>query len=555
MGVMVSHHPAANDRALGMAGEALKPIEAHRFARRASTAGVVVVGLIIAAPVLILLASLFAPSATSLRHVLGTVGAEYAATTIALCAMVGLCAGVVGVVTALATSLCEFPFRRALVFASVLPLALPSYLAAYAYADFLGPFGGLAAWLGEAAPKVDIRSFWGAVFVLSATLYPYIFLGAHAAFASRSSTMIEAARMLGRAPMATALRLIAPASRPAIAGGVALAMMETAGDFGVSDYFGVSTLSVGIIRTWHSLGDLGAATQLASGLFLFVAAIVWLESLSRRGLSAESARSPGRGSRARLSFAAQVGAIALCAVPPLLGAAVPIAVLASLVDASSLALATRGLWEAISNSVSIGAASAALILLAAVLLAYAKRSATGRIAPIAVDAATLGYAAPGAVVAIGVIAALSSVSAVFAGTTALIYAYLVRFLTVGFNTVSGGLKQIAPTTDEAARMLGRSAVGIATAIHAPLMAKSIAAAAVLVFVDVIKELPATLILRDFNFETLATRIYRLASDERLAAAAPDALILIAVCAAPALLLTRLSLARDQGQCGLTEENP
>ncbi len=522
-----------------------RSVREGRLKRPGIAAVTLAIALMAAAPVLAVLASLLSPFDENIRHVIATRGAAYSFGTIALCLSVGLIAGTIGVAAALLTALCDFPLRRFFSFALALPLAAPAYIAAYAYADLFGPFGFLAplAHTARAIGLPDIRSLPGAIFVLSMTLYPYAYLSARAAFASRSASIIETARTLGASPFRAAIGLLIPATRPAIAGGVALIMMETAAEFGVADYFGVPTLSVGIFRTWHSFGDLGAASQLASALFLVALFLVGLEALGRRGRAADSPRISSSMVRYSMNGVQQVAAAAFCATLIALGFAAPAAAIAAKVDFSIWGYAGRGLGSALANSVSIAAAGTAVTLIAALTLSYIARSAKNPAMKTMIRIATLGYAVPGAVIAVGVLTVFAFIGEatsarvwLLAGPAALLYAYAVRFITAGYNTASGGLAQIDPGLDAAARTLGASGRDILARVHAPLMRRSILAAAIILAVDIAKELPATLILRDFNFETLATRVYRLAGDERLAEAAPDALILIALGALPVFLL-------------------
>ncbi len=537
---------------------------ASAFSWTAATAPVAL-AVLVSAPAFAVLTSLLAPYGDTIRHVITTLGGAYAAGTILLCLLVGAIAGGAGVIAALLTALCDFPFRRFLTFALALPLAMPAYIAAYAYADLLGPFGmmALVARTLSAIGLPEIRSLPGAAFVLAMTLYPYAYLAARAALASRSAAIMETARTLGASPLRAAVRLLLPATRPAIAGGIALIMMETAAEFGVADYFGVPTLSVGIFRTWHSFGDLAAASQLASGLFLFALALVAIEALGRRGRAADAPRVSSSESRFALTGVHSAAALLFCALLILFGFIAPLAAIAAKVDLSMWNYASRGLYSAFSNSISIAAGGTLATLAAAIGLSYVGRATPSPAIGIMIRIATLGYAIPGAVIAIGVLAVFSAAGELtgqrlwgLAGPAALIYAYTVRFLTAGFNTTSGGLAQIDPGFDAAAKMLGSSTGGILMRIHAPLMRRSIVAAAIIVAVDIVKELPATLILRDFNFETLATRVYRLAGDERLAEAAPDALVLIALGALPVVILhavaeKRRTPARSQASLART----
>ena len=505
--------------------------------------------IFVSAPALAVLANLAAPYDETIRHVLGTRGVSYAAGTFLLCLSVGTAAGIMGVAAGMLTALGNFPLRRFFSVALALPLAMPAYIAAYAYADLLGPFGALGPLAHNLAALAlpDIRSFPGAVFVLSMTLYPYAYLASRAAFASRSSAILETARTLGAAPMTAAFSLLLPATRPAIAGGIALILMETAAEFGVADYFGVPTLSVGIFRTWHSFGDLAAASQLASGLFLFALALVAFEAIGRRGRTGDAPRVSSAGVRYSLSSTAGAAASFYCAGLIFLGFALPAIAIAAKLHPDFWRYASRGLTSAFANSLSISVAGASLTLALALALAYVGRLTQSAAIKTMIRIATMGYAVPGAVIAIGVLAVFSFVSNltgfniwVAAGPAALIYAYAVRFLTAGYNTAAGGLAQIDPGYDAAARTLGATSGKIMRSVHAPLIRPAILAASIVLVVDIMKELPATLILRDFNFETLATRVYRLAGDERLAEAAPDALLLIALSAAPIILLNAIA---------------
>lgn len=499
-----------------------------------------------AAPAVFVLLSLAAPYGDTIRHVASTLAARYAANTFLLTLLVGVVAGAAGVIAALLIALCEFPFRRVFSFALILPLAVPSYLAAYAYADFLGPFGALAGVAAslDAVGAPPIRSLPGAAFILSITLYPYVYLTARAAFAARSSALFDAARTIGVGPVKATYSLLAPAARPAIAAGVALVMMETISDFGVADYFGVPTLSVGVFRTWYSFGDLTAASQLASGLFLFALLLVGFEAAARRGRSAEAPRVTGQKTRFQLRGHAAIGAILFLFCLPALGFLAPVADMAMKASATHWAISSRGLSDAARDSAVVAVAGAGLTLFLAIGLAYAVRHSKGALTAALARVATLGYAIPGAVIAIGVLAVLhllkSATGVATSGIVALLFAYCARFLTAGYGAVRGAMSAIDSKVDDAAATLGVGGVGTLAKVHFPLIRGSLLAAATILFVDIVKELPATLILRDFNFETLATRAYRLAGDERFSEAAPNALILVAISAAPIFLLNRLA---------------
>lgn len=472
----------------------------------------------------------------------GPMGVHYLSTTLLLCVFAGAGAGLLGAGAAMLVSLADFPGRKFFAVALALPFAIPAYVAAYAYGDLFRPFGA-AAGIAGAKALPEIRSLPGAAFVLMLTTYPYVYLAMTASLSARSGSLMEASRALGASPLRASFAILLTASRPAFFGGLALALMEIAADYGVADYFGVPTLSVGIFRTWHGLGDLTGAMQLAAGLFLVALLLVLMESASRRGRASEDARAQRASRRLKLSAPHAAAALAFCAAPVLFGFAAPAGVLLAKLDLSGASdIAMRNLGQAVVNTALIAASGAILAALLAVILAYGARTGRGRIGKLFLRAATLGYAVPGAVMAIGVLALSSGFAritghALAGGVIVLLYAYVARFLTAGYNAAAGGMAQVSPQIDAAAKMLGAAPARLVREIHWPMARASVLAGAAIVAIDIAKELPATLILRPFNFETLSTQIYRLASDERLADAAPAALILIALGLLPSLALS------------------
>lgn len=502
-------------------------------------AAILLIAIAAAAPIAAVLAG--AGSGGGPTLFVSDLGLRYLTTTLLLCGLAGAGAGIIGAGASLLVSLADFPGRKTLAIALALPFAIPAYVAAYAYGDLFGPFGPVAETIGVATLP-EIRSLPGAAFVLMLTTYPYVYLAMRASLASRSGAIMEAARSLGASPMRASLGLLLTASRPAFFGGLALALMEIAADYGVADFFGVQTLSVGIFRTWHGLGDLHGAMQLAAGLFLVALILVLMESASRKGRASEDARAQRKARRIRLSPAHGALAFLLCLLPVLFGFVAPSALLLSKFEPEMNAIAMRNLMQAGANTALIAAAGAAIAVFLSLLLAYSARAARGRIIKLALRAATLGYAVPGAVMAIGVLALSASLArvsgyALAGGVLILLYAYVARFLTAGYNAAAGGLAQISPQMDGAARTLGAAPGRIVRDLHWPMARLSLLAGAAIVAIDITKELPATLILRPFNFETLSTQIYRLASDERLADAAPAALILIALGLLPSIALS------------------
>ena len=507
---------------------------------RASPFGLLCVAIIAVAaiaPILAVMSSFFQSDGGEFLQLPST--NEYALGTFWLSLLVGIGASLIGVPTAMLVALTSFPGRRFLSIALVLPFSIPAYITAYTYADFLSPFG-----VGAGLGVFEIRSVAGAAFILTLSVYPYIYLAVRASLGARSGAFIEAARSLGISPPRAFVQIFLPAGRAAFAGGLALALMETAADYGVSDYFGVKTLSTGIFRTWYGLGNLTGASQLAAGLFLLALLLVALEKMSRRGRGADDARALRGNARIKLSATSSLIAIFVCALPIVLGFLLPIFVLGTHALDDNTIATWRGLSASFFNTAFLGFSGAATTIFIAIFLAFAARNFEGhKIAGLVIQTATLGYALPGAVIAIGILTVVTWVpglTIVNAGIALLIYAYTARFLTAGYSAVTGGLTQINRSTDAAAKNLGAGSLRIMTTIHLPLNRKAIAAGGLIVFVDIMKELPATLLLQPFNYQTIATRIYRLASDERLSDAAPAALLLIFISTVAVILLDRVA---------------
>jgi iron(III) transport system permease protein len=467
-----------------------------------------------------------------------------------------------GVLSAWLVTAYRFPGRDLLEWTLMLPLAMPAYVMAYAYTDWLQFTGSVQTALREltgwSAPDYwfpEIRSLPGAAAMLSFALYPYVYLIARTAFHDMPRGAIEAARLAGHGPWDAFFRVAVPLARPAIAAGASLALMETLADFGTVSYFAVEVFTLGIFKAWFSMGDVVAAAQLSSCLLAFVVLVLALErsSRGRAAYHSAAARRPVRPHP--LSGGAAALALVACAAPVVFGFVVPAILLGTLAWGEKAAYLGARFVALAANSFSVAGLTALIAVVAGGLMAYAARLTRSRWVGTANRVAALGYAVPGAVVAVGVLVPLGRLDNVladwiegafgvrtgliFTGTlVALVYAYLVRLLAVSLQTTEAGLAKITPSMEHAARSLGASAAGTLARVHVPLLAGSLATAALLVFVDVLKELPATFALRPFNFDTLAIEAYNLAKDERLAEAAVPSLVIVAVGLLPVIYVSK-----------------
>jgi iron(III) transport system permease protein len=530
---------------------------------------VVVIAALIAAPVLVVLSSVLTPAGEVWRHLAATLLPEYIGNSLWLMLGVGSGTLLVGVGTAWLVTMCRFPGRPLFEWALLLPMAVPAYILAYAYTDFLqyaGPFQsalrGVTGWSAADYWFPNVRSLGGAVLMLTLALYPYVYLLARAAFLEQSVSTLEASRSLGRGAWRSFFVVSLPLARPAIAAGVALALMETLSDFGTVKYFGVVTFTTGIYRTWFGLGERVAAAQLAAFLLLFIVVLIVLEhNLGRRPRGqASSSRFralpayPLRGGAGLLASGA-------CGIPILLGFLLPAGILLELTLSNSTRALGPQMGEYVGNTLTLAALTALLAVLVALVLAYGKRIRPTWLTRTATRIASIGYAVPGSVIAVGVLMHLGwidnrvdgwmrasfgiSTGLILSGTiVGLVFAYVVRFLAMSYGAVEASLTKITASMDDAARSLGQRSISTLVRVHVPLLRGSLLTAALLVFVEVTKELPATLIVRPFNFDTLAVRVYRLASDERLTEAAGGALLIVLVGIVPVVLLSR-AIARSR----------
>lgn len=531
---------------------------------------------LLAIPVLGILGSWLALDATSLanlQHQASTVLPGYARNSLLLSLAVALGVTVLGAGAAALVCLFEFPGRRLFEWALLLPLAMPAYVLAYAATDFLQYSGPLQTSLrqltgAQGALWPDVRSLWGAAVMFILCLYPYVYLLTRTALSERGVALMEAARLLGAGTWRRVNEVALPLARPAITAGVALALMETLADYGVGSYFGLQTFTTGIYKAWLVLNDRDAAAQLASVLLAVVSLLLWLEHRAQRRMRFASQRSqaaPGQGGSvdARplvLRGGAALFAIGLCALPVLLGFVLPVLVLLRLLwqeaQGSEFGLPMARFSQWAWTSFTLAGTAAVLATGLALCLSFALRSrgpatrawSSGWPLRMAARVVGLGYAVPGAVIAVGILWPVGwlqahwpqlGASTLVTGTLfGVMYAYLVRFGAVAQQSVEAGYARLSPSLDETARMLGSSRTRLFWAVHAPLLKRASLSALLLVFVDVMKELPATLVLRPFNSDTLAVMAYQLARDERLAEAALPSLAIVAVGLVPVILLSR-----------------
>ncbi len=535
-----------------------------------------VLGGLIALPILGILASLLAPvfgvssgPDGAWPHVRDTLLGEMALNSLLLALGTGTGVTVIGVGTAWLVTMCAFPGRRLFEWALVLPLAVPAYVLAYMYTDFLHHPGAVQTALRAVTgwgPRdywfPEIRSREGAILIFSAAFYPYVYLLTRAAFLHQSVSILEASRSLGATPWASFTRVALPMARPAIVAGLALALMETLADFGAVAHFGVPTLTTGIDRVWVSMGDRLLAVQLSAALLSVMILLLVLERRNRGKARYDDTR--GRYttlSRYRLSPLAQAGAFTACALPVAIGFVIPLCLLISLNATAGHDLFAPRYLTLTWNTMTLAGLSAVITTGVALILAYARRLQGGPIGTWTGRLAGLGYALPGTVIAVGILWPLAtfdnaidaafrdlfgvSTGLVLTGSiAALLYAYTVRFLTIPLQSVEAGLTQITPNMEAAARTLGARPGETLRRVHVPILSTGLLTAAMITFVEVMKELPATKILRPFDFDTLATQAYRFASDERLAEASTACLVIVAAGIGPVIILSR-TIARSR----------
>lgn len=534
----------------------------------AGAAGWALAALLIAAalwvPIVVVGAHVLTPAGETWSHLVDTVLGGYVATSALLVFGTGALAFAIGVGAAWLVTACEFRGRRIVEVMLMLPLAVPAYVAAYTYAgmlDVTGPMQRIVRTLipalSDSMLHITVAGPWVAMLIFALVLYPYVYVIARSSFRRQSRTVLEASRVLGRGPWSTFLRVALPLARPAVAAGLVLVALEVLNDYGTVRFLGVTTFTTGIFRAWSGLGDLDAAIRLAAILLLCVLAVLVFERMQRgrrrmdAGIETDKPMQRWRlhGIRGALAFA-------FCALPILFGFLVPVGQLGWWAVRTASHVVDWSFMRLMVNSFGLAIGAALLGVALALVVAYAARVVNGRAVRVAARVAVLGYSVPGAVIAIGVLVPLGALdrgigvmaSSLFGISTglliggtvaAVLYAYAVRFMAVAYLPIEAGFERECRDLDAASRTLGIGTSGTLRRVGLPLLRGALLGAAILVFVDVLKELPATLILRPFNFDTLATRAFQLASDEQIAESACAALILIGAGVVSVLGLDRL----------------
>lgn len=530
------------------------------------------IALLMALPVLVVASFLFQPFNDNWTHLFENLLGDYITNSLIL--MLGVSIGVLsmGIITAWLTSMCEFPFQRFFSWALLLPLAVPAYIIAYTYTgmlDFAGPAQTLLretfGWSGSDYWFPEVRSIGGAILMLSLVLYPYVYMLARAAFLEQSICVLEASRSLGNSPLQSFYRVALPLARPAIVTGLSLALMETLADYGTVEYFGIPTFTTGIFKTWFDVFDEGTAAQLAAFLLAFVFALLVLEKWSRkRAKFHHTSNKYSKITRFQIKGWKALLAMFACLMPLLLGFIIPAVQLLVWTLTTAEEVIDASFFTLVWHSVLLAAMAAVSAVSIALLLGYGKRLGKTKAISTSVNIASMGYAVPGTVIAVGVMVPFAwvdntldtwmretfdiSTGLLLSGTLfALLFAYTVRFLAVSIQAIDSGLGKIKPTMDDAGRSLGLSPLGVLRKIHLPIMKGTVLTALLLVFVDVLKELPATLIMRPFNFNTLAVRAHEMAADERLADAGAPALMIVLVGILPVIFLSKAISHSRAGQ--------
>jgi iron(III) transport system permease protein len=527
------------------------------------------IGMALSVPVLVVAAGALTAAGETWSHLVSTVLPEYLRNSALLVLGVGALALLIGIVTAWLVAACEFPARRIFEWALILPLSVPAYIAAYTYAgmlDVTGPVqrilrGVVPGW-SERVIYLDIMRFESIVVIFGVVLYPYVYLIARGSFLGQSRTALEASRVLGMGAWQGFFRVALPLARPALAAGLTLVSMEVLNDYGAVAYYGVSTFTTGIFRAWLALGDLGAAVRLAAFLMIFIFVVLAVERGLRRGKRVEESSGSHRPLRRyELRGFRAAAAFTICLIPLLIGFLIPVAQLGYWAVLTARHVVDVGFLRLVLNTFLLATAASSLCVVLALLLAYATRLSRTLYMNSVSRVAVLGYSIPGAVIAVGVLMSFGwvdrtidaqmqrgtgiSTGLLLSGSlAALLFAYAVRFLAVALLPVEAGFEQQCRNLDEASRSLGIPPFATLRRVALPLLRSTLLGAMILVFVDVLKEIPLTLVLRPFNFDTLATKAFQLAMDEQIAESANAALVVIVTGLVPIIWLNKLFSRRD-----------
>lgn len=526
--------------------------------------GTLAVAFLVGLPILWVISLAFSPSDGIWEHLANTILSQLVWTTLTLMTGVGIGTFAIGTATAWVVTMCRFPGRHFFEWALLVPMAVPAYVIAYVYSDLLEFSGPLQSFIRDFMGYqsradywfFEIRSLGGAIAMMTLVLYPYVYLLARTAFIEQSASVLEASRTLGKGPWQSFFKVALPLARPAIAVGVSLVMMETLNDYGTVDFFAVATFTTGIFDVWLNMNSQSGAAQLATALLVFVTVLVGLERYQRRCQKYHQPTTRNVPfSKFKLSGINAVLAFLTCAVPILCGFLVPAWVLTSYALNFYQDTLDANYWTITLNSLLLSGTAAFVAIILGLFLAYSLRLGRAPWLNIVVRIATFGYAVPGAVLAIGIVMFLGSIDhllnpvaqnvfgfsngLLLSGTLiAVIFSYVVRFLSLSFGTAESGLTKITKSMDGAARTLGAGPFSTLRRVHMPMLKSSLMTAVLLVFVDGMKELPMTTVLRPFDFETLATFVHQYASDELLAEASFGALTIVATGIIPVILLSR-----------------
>ncbi len=519
----------------------------------------VVAATLVALPLVVITPGVFVKGDVIWQHILHQLVPGYVINTALLMLGVGILTTLMGLGAAWLVTMYRFPGRSFFQWALILPISIPAYINGFTWAGILDYTSPVYVFLRnhfgvDTGPYLffNILSLWGAIIILSLSLYPYVYLITRAYFLKQSTILFEASASMGRKPIATFFKVVLPLTRPALVAGVSLVLMEVLNEYGLVRYFGVDTFTTGIFTAWFAFGNPASAMKLSTYLMVIVLGLIILERYQRRNKRYDLVGSTYRPLRPRqVSAFSKVMSVTFCMIPLAAGFILPAMMLAYWSAQTANQVLDVRFWELLRNSFMLATIAATIIVGIALFIAFTLRTFPGTLVRALARVSTLGYAIPGAIVAIGIMIFILWIDQHFRGwlpgtqmvltgsTGMLLFAYVVRFMAVGYNPIESGMARVSTSLDEAARSLGHSNWKNLWKINIPLLKGSLVSAVLLVFIDVLKELPITLILRPFNFDTLAIRAFEFASDERIAEAAPAAFIIILVGLVPVYLLNRL----------------